>query len=765
MGRMDRREFLAVGAMGTAGLALENQAKRLAAPEKPWNARTERSLRKFLNPVPTACAACPNHCALLAYRDGDRVVQVGPSSGSPRAPSLCPRAYESLESLYDPERVLRPLRRTGKRGEGKWAEISWGEALDQVARAMSNAPGTAYVDLGRPDPVAGEILGALGITRVIEHHASRRWGAREAQRAVYGAPLASPDVSRARTVLLIGARPLDGASYLPALARELIEARAKGPRVISVGPFEGATGSLADEWISSRPGTETLVALGLARVILSNRWHKAEVLSQALGTSGEKILEALLPYTVDLVEAATGIPALQFLQIARRFVGEGPSLCLVDSAGTRSAQALEAAAAILNSVELHPEAVGIRLAHGLGWLPRDEPSVPRTRAVKDIMAGNEKASLYLAYRANPVYWSPRSDWVRRVFADEGRIGLLVAMDNLLTETALLADLVLPAAADLELWNLFGAHTPQGQPYVALQQPATRRPAEPTFLRQPGVPPEQLFDGPKAAPLGEARQLGDALLEILALLGHPARARFPHADTGSYVRQAVDSEPNLAANGGFARLAQEGVWLGKGTTYPWAAQNGYPTASRAVEVTGKLVHQVPEEFKRLEGEAFALVVLEHPELDSGYSNTRWGREIRHQNPILINLEAAQRMGLKEGDRVVVRTAVGEAVAHVLPIRGIHPQAVAMAEDFGHWGGGVAATARAEKTGAEPAPFLVSRKDFLSNPLGIARQATQPGEVPWWSDYGPGVSLSVLSPFVSDEHGAQAWREIRVTVKPV
>jgi anaerobic selenocysteine-containing dehydrogenase len=339
------------------------------------------------------------------------------------------------------------------------------------------------------------------------------------------------------------------------------------------------------------------------------------------------------------------------------------------------------------------------------------------------------------------------------------------MDTHLTETALLADLVLPAAADLEQWNLFGGYTPEGNPYALLQQPVTRRPPEPAFLRQQGVPQDQLFDGPKTGPLGQARQLGDALLEIAALLNHPARKEFPHADAESYVRHVADTRVALLMAGGAAHLSREGVWVSKDVAYPWADRNRYPTPSGAVEVEGKLVHQVPAEFKRLEGEAFALVVLQYPELGAGYANTRWGREIRHQNPILMNADAAQRLGLREGDRVIVRTPVGEAVARVLPIRGIHPQAVAMAEDFGHWAGGVAATARAEPTGEEEQPLLVSRKDFLSNPLGIARQKTRPGENPWWSHHGPGVSVSALSPFISDEHGAQAWREIRVTIHPV
>ncbi len=765
MNPLSRRQFLAAGVGGGAGLAIENQVRRLRAVEKPWNASTGRALRKFRDPIPTACPGCGASCALVAFRDGSRVVQVGPNPSAVPAGALCPRAYESLEALYDPERVLVPLRREGPRGAGRWREIGWDEALDLVAPVLGAAPASAYVEVGRPDPLAGVLLQRLGVERRIEHGASMAWSAREAQRAVYGLPLGRPRLDGAAMVLLAGARPLDGGPGFSAWARDLMHARAGGTQVVALSSYEGPTGSLADEWIPVRPGTAALVLLGIARILLSERWYDPEDLTGATGATAEQLLQTLFPYTADLVEASAGVPAIRLVQLARRIAEQRPSLCVADGAGTTQALTLEAAAALLNSLEGSPESVGVRLAHAPSWIPSFEPTLPRTRAVKDILAGNERASLYLAYRANPLYWSPRSDTVRRAFADESRVGLLVAMDTHLTETAELADLVLPASTDLEMWNLLGGYTPEGRPYAVLQQPATRASSEPAFLASPDTEPGRLFDAPPPAPLGEARQLGDLLLGVLDRLGHPLREDFPHPDCGSYVRELGDTVPPLAADGGFERLGREGSWLGRTVSYPWAADRGFPTQSGLVEVRARLVHRVPREFKRLEGDAFALVVLEYPELDPGYANSRWGREIRFENPLLMNAEAARRLGLEAGDRVVIHTEVGQAVAPVMPIQGIHPQAVAVGADFGHWAGGVAATARGAPSGASSRPLLVERRDFLSNPLGIAAPGTEGGEAPWWHTHGAGFSVAAMSPFTSDEHGAQAWREVRVTVHKV
>ncbi|MBI5017762.1 MAG: molybdopterin-dependent oxidoreductase [Deltaproteobacteria bacterium] len=761
MSGLNRRQFLAVGALGTAGVALEHRARVLTAPEKPWNAATGRALHKYRDGIATGCTLCGAGCAMKVFRDGDRAVQIGPNAEAGALSILCARAYEALEQTYDPERLLKPLRRKGRRGEGKWEEIAWPQALELLATAFGGPPGSACADVGRPDPLAGPILDALGVRCVIEDGASRQWAARQAQKAVYGAPLGRPDLSKARTILLLGSRPLDDSAEFAPLARDLVAARTRGATIVALDAYQGVTGSLATEWLPVRPGTEALVALGLVRVALSQGWFAGDALGKLVSTPVEAMTEALLPYKLELVESAAGIPILTLLRLAKRLASEGPTLVLVDGAGSRQARSLEAAAAVLNCLGGNPEAAGLRLGHRPSYVPHLEPTHPRARVIKDILAGDQRADLYFAYRSNPLYRVARSDSVRRAFGEEDRVKLLVCLDTQMTETAEMADLVLPAASDLELWNLLGGYTPEGKAWAVLQQPVTRRLPEGAHLTDPKVPVERLFDTPSAGPLGEARQLGDVLLGVLAAGRHSAQARFPYADCGAFVRRLADTTPAL---GGFAELTRAGFRLGGEDGYPWAARRGFPAKGGRIDAGGKLVHEVPSELRSLGTDAFALVVLRYPELAAAYANSRWGREIRHENPVLMNAAVARKMGLRMGDRVTIRTQVAHAEARVIPIEGIHPQAVALADDFGHWAGGVAATAQAKGTGEVPVARLVKRKDFLSNPLGIARQRTAPGEVPWWQHFGPGVSVWALSPFTSDDLGAQAWKEIRVTIRP-
>jgi thiosulfate reductase / polysulfide reductase chain A len=762
MGGWTRRKFLAAGALGTvgtAGFALENGGRLLRPVEKPWNVNPGRSLHKYRDPLPTACTACGAACPILAFRDGDRVVQIGPNPAAAALSAPCARAYASLEALYDAERVLRPRLRAGHRGEGKWREISWPEAIEVLGRALREAPDRAYFDVGRPDPLAGELLEVLQVAHRIEEGASRTWSAREAQRAVYGAPLGRPDFSRARTILLLGARPLDEGSLYGSYGRELAEAKARGATIIAAGAYQGVTGSFANEWIPVRPGTEALVALALAQLALSEGRYDREAFARFAGASAERLGEELLPYRPEQVEAIAEVPVRALVRVARRLAAEGPSLTLVESEGSRQAETLEAAAALLNSLGGDPEASGVRLAGVPGFVPAWEPTEARAEAVAKIVAATARPSVYFAYRTNPVYASSQSAKVREAFADEGRVGLLVAMDAQVTETALLADLLLPAATDLEMWNLLGGYAPDGKSYAVLQQPATRRLSEPALLTRPGAPLEKLFDARDFGPLGDAKQLGDALLEVLAAGQHPARGRFP-ADCAASV-QALGAS---LVGEGFGPSGR-GFWSGVGPGYPQASERGFPTPTKRLRLEGRLTQPIPADPKSAAAEDFALVLLRYPELRDDYANTRWGREIRHRNPLLMNPSAARRVGVSEGDRVLVRTEAGEGVAHAVLINGIHPQAVALAEDFGHWAGGVAATAEARATGDEPKTLLVERRSFLGNPLATTVQQTQPGEVPWWHHEGPGLSVWGLLPSATEEAGSPAWKEVRVSLHRV
>src|SRR4030065_2877753 len=133
MSRISRRDFIKRGAQGVAllatGVPLEGNTSSLEKGKSV--SRTTGRARKS---IPSVCMMCPASCGILGYLEYGKVVKIG---GNPLDPNsrgrLCAKGIAGINHLYNPDRIPYPLRRVGKRGEGRWKEISWDEALKEVS--------------------------------------------------------------------------------------------------------------------------------------------------------------------------------------------------------------------------------------------------------------------------------------------------------------------------------------------------------------------------------------------------------------------------------------------------------------------------------------------------------------------------------------------------------------------------------------------------------------------------------------------------------
>src|SRR4030065_2548167 len=133
MSRISRRDFIKRGAQGVAllatGVPLEGNTSSLEKGKSV--SRTTGRARKS---IPSVCMMCPASCGILGYLEYGKVVNIG---GNPLDPNsrgrLCAKGIAGINHLYNPDRISSPLRRAGKRGEGRWKPISWDEAFDEIA--------------------------------------------------------------------------------------------------------------------------------------------------------------------------------------------------------------------------------------------------------------------------------------------------------------------------------------------------------------------------------------------------------------------------------------------------------------------------------------------------------------------------------------------------------------------------------------------------------------------------------------------------------
>jgi anaerobic selenocysteine-containing dehydrogenase len=233
--------------------------------------------------VPTVCFNCESACGLLAYVDKE-TFEIKKFEGNPAHPGSrgrnCAKGPATHNQIYDPERILYPLKRVGKRGEGRWKRITWHQALDEIAVKMRQSrkqrrDGIVY-HVGRPgeDGYTNRCIQAWGVDGHNSHTNICSAGARAGYTFWGGFDRPSPDHTNARVILLISSH-LETGHYFNPHAQRIIEGKMKGAKIITFDPRLSNTASMSDVWLPTWPGSEATVLLAIANYLIqSGRYDK-----------------------------------------------------------------------------------------------------------------------------------------------------------------------------------------------------------------------------------------------------------------------------------------------------------------------------------------------------------------------------------------------------------------------------------------------------------------------------------------------------------
>lgn len=239
---------------------------------KEWPRRVAR--RYML--VPTVCFNCESACGLLAYVD-KKTLEIKKFEGNPAHPGSrgrnCAKGPATHNQIYDPERILYPLKRVGERGEGRWKRISWDQALEEIGAKMRESrqrrrDGIVY-HVGRPgeDGYTNRVIGAWGVDGHNSHTNICSSGARAGYYFWGAFDRPSPDHSNARVILLISSH-LETGHYFNPHAQRIIEGKMKGAKLITLDPRLSNTASMSDVWLPTWPGSESTLLLAIANHLL-----------------------------------------------------------------------------------------------------------------------------------------------------------------------------------------------------------------------------------------------------------------------------------------------------------------------------------------------------------------------------------------------------------------------------------------------------------------------------------------------------------------
>ncbi len=228
--------------------------------------------------VPTICFNCESACGLLAYVD-KQTFEIRKFEGNPAHPGSrgrnCAKGPATHNQIYDPERILYPLKRVGERGAGKWRRVSWDEAMDDIAAKMrasrERRRDGIMVHVGRPgeDHYANRVITAWGV----DGHNSHTNICSAAARAGYflwsAGDRPSPDHANARVILLVSSH-LETGHYFNPHAQRIIEAKMNGAKIVTFDPRLSNTAAKSDVWLPSWPGSEQTILLSVANHLIGN---------------------------------------------------------------------------------------------------------------------------------------------------------------------------------------------------------------------------------------------------------------------------------------------------------------------------------------------------------------------------------------------------------------------------------------------------------------------------------------------------------------
>jgi anaerobic selenocysteine-containing dehydrogenase len=646
---------------------------------------------------PSVCPLCASGCGLTVrvmgaeadvVRDGKAgVVQIMAAKkleGSAAHPvnrgGLCARGQAAIQVTYHPDRITQPLKRSGNRGEGRYEAIAWDDALAEVVGKLNELQSgsmqraLAYVASslrGHRGALVGQFLSSFGAAPGLTFELFGDEVLRRANGLSFGREqLPTFDLANTRYLLSFGADFLGTWNAPVSHSRsygEMRQGRA-GLRgsLVQVESRMSQTGASADEWVAIKPGTEGVLALGLAHVIMREKLRPAGGGGRAAafvdGWSG-----GLAAYAPEEVERLTGVAGARVERLARELAERSPSAAAIGGAplaqtnGLFNAVAVNALNALVGSVEqpgglfFTPQMDVVAAAKVTGAA---RPPVRFGDVAGGMTVDGAPVQVLFVDGANPVFSAPRSWKVREAL---GNVPFIVSFGSFLDETSILADLILPDHSFLESWS---EAVPESGSMMAVVSAA---------------PPVMM-------PLYQTRATPDVLLEIGRRLSTPVA--LPWQTFEEMLTATFAALPSMTEGlDAWSDAQEKGGWWG---TLPAGLIRATSQAASA-DQAGLTRAAAEPRFDGNPGE-YPFHFLPYPSnqfLDGSLAHLPWLQEMPDpltsamwSSWVEINPATASRLGISEGDVVEVASAHGSlrTAAYLSP--GIAPDVLAMPVGQGH-----------------------------------------------------------------------------------
>jgi thiosulfate reductase/polysulfide reductase chain A len=678
---ISRRDFLKLGGAAAGALVVGQFIPPRVAEAARRSGMLDASTSGY---IPSMCEMCVWRCGLLAKVEEGRVVKL---EGNPDHPhslgNLCPRGQSGLMNTYDPDRVLTPLIRVGKRGEGLFRKASWDEALDLVASKM--------LDIKQkygPEAMifsSTHNLSQMQFENLLNAYGSPNYGTQRSlcfnamivsNLMTYGMEEPGRQYDSLKYIILTGRNLMEAISTSETSA--LSKAIDRGAKVVSLDPRFTKTAAKSTEWLPIRPGTDLAFHLAMLNVIIGEKLYNARFVSQ--NTNGfDKLVGSIAQYTPDWAAAITGISTGSIQRIAREFMAAAPNALAHN--GWRTSNFVnsfqtERAIGILNALAGNwntalvtgaGEESGVLgapaqppyprvSAQRLDGVPWKYPFVPLKIGVfqelrEAVLSGTPyQAHGWFIARQNPAQSLPDRGRTLEAF---GKMDFITTIDIIMNDTSWYSDVVLPEASYLERYdplNIVG---------------------EKAYIRQPVIEPQ-----------GEGRSALWIYKELGTRLG--LSDYFQYKDEEDYLNQ------QLAPLGVSLDEVRQKGYVDLPETGPELAEPTWNTPSGKIEIFSTTldrggfpgVPQWEEPPAPKTGEFYLLTGKVAQYTQMGTQNNQLLHKYADEPRLWMNAKTARSLGLSDNDDVEVASTAGKIYIKLLATQAIRPDCVYLTPGFGH-----------------------------------------------------------------------------------
>lgn len=687
-----RRKFLQTASLAAVALplseAIASEGGFARSPVEPAGTLADETVSGGI------CEMCFWRCQLVGRKRGDRLVKL---EGNPRSidngTSICARGNAGVQFLYDPDRLKFPLKNVGERGKPVWKKISWTEALDECGKRLAEIEkkygpqGIAVFPHGSSAKYPMHFFErTVGTHNVSEASFFQCRGIRDmAYLATIGrAPNEDVDMPNARVIFLLGNHI--GENIHVSHVKQFVQGLQNEAKLVVVDPRYSAAAAKSDVWVQIRPGTDTAFLLAVMNYLVENKKYDTGFIEE-YAEGFDEFRDGIKEWTLEKAAAECDIPAAQIKEIAEVLAAGAPHVSIhpgrhVSWYGNDFQR--ERALACLTAL------LGAFYVKG-GWVPGRKPKVGKTSWAKKEhdeshnLNENEDGDLRhpftppgtptelirdaaltgkpypikgcVIWGQNPIQTIPDQEKMKKVLQ---QMDFVMCVDVMPTDATMWADILLPEASYLERYDLVKTGTQwdfsqKHQQYITARMPLV-------------------------APMFERRDQVFITNEIARRMGYgkdiPVQT----------VEELVDRDLQTAGLSLEQLRKEGGIHLLEGKD-PYVVPDDFEVLLYNQELADAGFPGVP-----------TYIPVERP--PAGYARLLYGRVPVHtfnrtqnniwlkhampDNPVWLNDELAEKMGLKDGDVVGLVNQAGFTSRTTTTIKttpGIRRDAIFMAHGYG------------------------------------------------------------------------------------